>query len=188
LDLFANAADHNGRRFRRGGLGHRLVTALHRIEYLRPGPGRYPQFLEAGYHVPVRAADRVAEQLEQAALHTFRYHVLPAARLDVHLFPGQFDDANEKAFGQPVLAHHPGGERPADIAERQLAVTGHVQQPVPLHPGHGLAHGRPALREPLGDTGTERDDSLLFELEDSAEVHLCRVDKPMGGQLLILLL
>src|SRR6185437_8936619 len=81
-----------------------------------------------------------------------------------------------------------GGERAPGVAERELPVPGDVQQPVPLHPGHGLADGRPALREPLGDARPQRDDALLLEFEYGAEIHLRRVYESLGCQLLILLL
>src|ERR1019366_1450450 len=77
---------------------------------------------------------------------------------------------------------------PADAAERELPVPGDVQQPVPLHPGHRLADSRTALRQPLGDAGAQRHHALLFEFEDRTEVHLRRVNEPLGCQLLILLL
>ena len=95
----------------------------------------------------------------------------------------RLDHAHQQALGQPVLAHDPGSQRPAVLTERQLAVARHVQQPVPFHPGHGLADGRPALGQPLGDPGTQRDDPLLFEFEDGTEIHFGRVDKSLGGHL-----
>ena len=136
----------------------------------------------------MRTANRVTEELEKTALDALRDHVLPPARLDVHFLPRQLDHPDQKAFSQPMLAHHPGGEHPADIAQRKLPVPGDMHQSVPLHPGHGLADGRAALREPLGDAGPKRHHTFLFKLEDGAEVHLRRVNEPLGCQLLILLL
>ena len=189
LNLFANSPDDHSRVVVRGcDLCHRLARLIrghvHPVERLRG----QPEFGQAGNEIAVRAAHRVAEQLEQAVLHALRDHVLPAARLDVYLLPRQLDDPYQQALGQPVLAHHPGGERPAVVAQREVPVPGHVHQAVPLHPGHRLAHGGAALRQPLGDARAQRDDALLFEFEDGTEVHLRRVNEPLGCQLLILLL
>ncbi len=107
--------------------------------------------------------------------------MLPPARLDVHLFPRQVDDVDQKALGQPVLAHDAGGECPPGLAQGELTVVGYVKQAVSLHPGHRLADRRARLGQALGDPGPKRDDALLFKLEDRAKVHLRRVDKPMGS-------
>src|SRR3984957_55661 len=79
-----------------------------------------------------------AERRAEPPLHALGDDVLPAARLDVHLFPGHLDHRDKQALGKPVLAHHPHRQRPARVGERQLPVARDVQQGVPLHPGHGL--------------------------------------------------
>jgi len=65
----------------------------------------------------------------------------------------------------------------ASVAELQVPVARDVKQSVALHAGHGLAHCRPALPEPLGDAGTERDDALFLQFVHRAEVHLGRIDE-----------
>ena len=55
----------------------------------------------------------MAEQLEQAALDRLGHHVLPAARLVVHLLPLETDDVDEQALGEPVLAHDAGSRASA---------------------------------------------------------------------------
>ena len=107
--------------------------------------------------------------------------MLPAARLDVHLFPRHLDHGHQQALGQPVLAHHARRERAAGLGQRELPVVGHVQQAVPLHPGDRLADRRPGLGEALRDPRAQRDDPLLFKFEHRPEVHLRSVDKPMGS-------
>jgi hypothetical protein len=57
-----------------------------------------------------------------------------------------------------------------------VPVTLDGQQAVALHPGHGLAHSRPTLVQPLRDPGAQRRHTFLFEFEDGAEVHLGGVD------------
>jgi hypothetical protein len=164
LNLLANPPhdDRPGCGTGDGGHSHILVRVLAGGTNPRLRFGRQAQLREAGYEITVRAADRVSEKLKQTPLHALRNHVLPAAGLNMHFFPGELNDTNQKAFGEPVLAHYPGGERPSDIAEREVAVTLDMQQAVTLHPRHRLAHGRAALREPFGDPGAQRDDSLFF--------------------------
>ncbi len=55
------------------------------------------------------------------------------------------------------------------------------QQLVPRHPGDRLAHRRPRLLQPFGDAGAQRNDALLLELEDGAEVHLRGVNQIAHG-------
>ena len=50
-------------------------------------------------------------------------------------------------------------------------------QAVPLHAGDGLRHRGPRLVQPLRDARPQRDDVLLDELVDRAEVHLGGVDE-----------
>ena len=71
----------------------------------------------------------------------------------------------------------PDRERAPVGRELQVAVALDGQQPVALHPRHGLADRRAALAEPLGDAGAKRDDTLLLQLEDGPEVHLGGVDQ-----------
>ena len=85
--------------------------------------------------------------------------------------------STQQPLGEPVLAHHPGRLRPAVVGQLEVAVALDGEQAVALHPGHGLGHGRTALAEPLGDPGAQRDDALLLELEDRAQVHLGGVDE-----------
>ena len=66
--------------------------------------------------------------------------------------------------------------RPFSVSS-QVPVVGDVQQPVALHARDGLAHGRAALPEPLGDAGAQRDDALLLELVHRPQVHLGGVDE-----------
>jgi hypothetical protein len=129
----------------------------------------------------VRAALRVPEQLEKAAFDALGDDVLPPAGLDARLLAWHLDHADEQTLGQPVLALHSHRERPAGLAQRQTPVLGNAQQAVALHPGHRLADGRPRLAEPLRDPRPQRDDPLLLKLEHRPEVHLRRVDKPVGG-------
>ena len=85
--------------------------------------------------------------------------------------------STQQPLGDAVLAHDPGGEQPAVVAQLEVAVAGDVQQPVALHPGDGLRDGGAGVAEPLGDAGAQRRDALLLELEDGAEVHLRGVDE-----------
>ncbi len=117
------------------------------------------------------------EQLDQAALDVLGDHVLPPAGLGVHQLPVQPDDVGEQPLGEPVLAHHPRGEPQTLVGQLQVAVPLDGEQAVTLHPGHRLADRGPALVQPLGDPRTQRDDALLLQLEDRAEVHLGGVDQ-----------
>src|SRR5215469_7448642 len=160
-------------------LGHGLGGLVADGDVARPRLRGQAQLVQPGDEVPVRAVHRIAEQLHQPALDLLGYHVLPPAGLDVHLFPGQSDDSDQEALGQPVLAHDPGGQPATGRGQRELTVTRHLQQPVALHPGHRLADRGSALGEPLGDAGAQRDDTFLLEFENRAKVHLGRVDEPV---------
>ncbi len=127
--------------------------------------------------MPYGDSVRVVEQLEQPPLDGLGHDVLPAARLLVDELPVEADDVGEQPLGEPVLAHHPGREPVALLGELEVAVALDGEQAVALHPGHGLGDGRPALVEPLGDPGTQRDDPLLDQLVDGPQVHLGGVDQ-----------
>ena len=68
------------------------------------------ELVEARDRVAVRRLGGVVEQLDEAALDGLGHHVLPAARLGVHELPVEADDVGEQPLGEPVLAHHAGGE------------------------------------------------------------------------------
>ena len=57
----------------------------------------------------------------------------------MHVLPLQADDVDQQPLGQPVLAHHPGRPAAAVVGELQVPVALDREQPVALHPGHGLA-------------------------------------------------
>ena len=139
------------------------------------------QLVEARDRVAVGRLGRVVEQLEEPALDGLRHHVLPAARLGVDELPVEADDVGQQPLGEPVLAHHAGGQELALVGELEVAVALHGEQPVALHPGHGLRHRGARLVQPLGDAGTQRHDALLHELVDRAEVHLGGVDQVTHG-------
>jgi hypothetical protein len=61
--------------------------------------------------------------------------------------------------------------------EFQMAVAGHSQQSVPLHPRHRLAHGRSALFQALRDTRAQRNHALLLEVVDRPQIHLGGVNQ-----------
>src|SRR5690606_36202746 len=82
----------------------------------------------------------------------------------------------------PVLAHDVGGQAAPLLRHDQVPVVLDAEQPVALHPRHGLAHGGAALLEALGDAGPKRHDAFLFKLENRAEVQLRGVDEPVRGQ------
>src|SRR5215470_19190399 len=88
LDLFADPAhDHGFRVPRRDHRhGHGMLPA--RRYRLLAGIGRNAKLSKPGNYVPVRAADRVTEELHKPALDGVGYYVLPPAGLDVDLFPG----------------------------------------------------------------------------------------------------
>ena len=119
----------------------------------------------------------VGQHREDLALDPLGHHVLPPAGLVVHVLPLEADDVAQQALGDAVLAHDPGGEQPAVVAQLEVAVSGDVQQPVALHPRDRLRDGGPGVAEALGDPGAQRSDALLLELEDGAEVHLRGVDE-----------
>src|SRR4051794_12915603 len=76
-----------------------------------------------------------------------------------------------------MLAHDAGGPLPAEVGELEVAVTGDGEQTVALHPRDGLRHRGAGLPEAFGDPRPQRDDPLLLELVDRAQVHLRRIDQ-----------
>ena len=143
------------------------------------------QLAQARDRVAVGRLGGVVEDLEEPALDGLGHHVLPAAGLLVHLLPGQPDHVGEQPLGEPVLAHHPGREPHALVGQLEVAVTLDGHQPVPLHPGDGLRHRRPALVQALGDPGPQRHDALLDQLVDGPEVHLGGVDEVAHTALIV---
>ena len=101
-----------------------------------------PSSSSPGIGVPYGDSVGLSQHLEQLALDPLAHHVLPAAGLLVDVLPLQADHVDEQPLGQPVLAHDPHRLALAVGAELEVAVAGHVQQPVALHPGHGLGDGR----------------------------------------------
>ncbi len=119
----------------------------------------------------------MAEQGDEALLHLFAHHVLPPTGLDVDVPPVKADDVQQKALGEPMLSHDRDGALATEVRQLEVAIVGHHQQAVALHARNGLADGRSALVQALRDPGTQREDALLFELEDGAEVHLGGIDQ-----------
>jgi hypothetical protein len=97
----------------------------------------------------------------------------------VRLLVGHPDDVDQQQLGEAVLAHDRDGGGPAVLGQHQVAVVLDVEQPVALHPGDGLAHRRATLMQTLGDAGTQRGHTFLFQLEDGAQVHLGGVHQVM---------
>ena len=95
----------------------------------------------------------------------------------MHELPLQPDHVAEQPLGQAVLAHHGHGAGAAVVGELEVPVARHDHEPVALHPGHGLADGGAALREPFRDPRAQGDDALFFEFVDGPEVHLGGVDE-----------
>ena len=135
------------------------------------------QLVEPRDRVAVGRLGRVAEQVEQAALDVLGHHVLPPAGLGVHELPVQADHVGEQPLGEPVLAHHPGGQPQPLGGQLEVPVALDGQQAVALHPGDRLGDGRTALVQPLGDPRAQRHDALLDQLVDGPEVHLGGVDQ-----------
>jgi hypothetical protein len=76
------------------------------------GPG-LDDVRRAGDRGAVRAGARVAEQRDEVALEAVADGVLEPAGLLVHLRPRDLQHVDEQHLGQPVLAQHRGGVRPA---------------------------------------------------------------------------
>ena len=125
----------------------------------------------SGDRIAVRAGRRVAEQLDQPGLDVVGDHVLPAARLPVHLGPLEPDDVDEQPLGQAVLAHDLLRQGPPAVGEEQPpSFPGHV--PVLGEPVQHLGHGRGGAAQALGDAGLNHRDALLAEREHGLEVLL----------------
>ena len=99
----------------------------------------------------------------------------------MHVFPRDPDDLDEQALGEAVLAHDAGGHQATRFRQLEVAVALDGHQAVTLHAGHRLRHSGAGLAQPLGDARAQRDDVLLFELEDRPEVHLRGVDEVAHG-------
>ena len=127
--------------------------------------------------LPYGRLGRVAEHREQLALDLLAHHVLPAARLFVHVLPLELDHVAEQALRESVLAHDVDGLAPAVAGELEVAVARDDHEAVALHAPDGLRHSGTGVAEALRDARTKRNDVVLFEFEDGAEVHLRRIDQ-----------
>ena len=172
LDVFGQLAHDNRHREPRGQLGQPNQVGVVGAERAADA-----EFGQAGDGVAERRDRRVVEHLHKAPFDVLAHHVLPAARLGVHFLPRQADHVDQQPLGEPVLAHDGDGQRAALVGQLQVPVTGNVEQPVALHPRHGLADGGPALLETLGDPRTQRHYALFFEVVDGPQVHLGGIDK-----------
>src|SRR5665647_2123973 len=141
------------------------------------GDALLTQLGQARDRVAVRRVPRVVEQLDQPLLHPVAHHVLPAARLLMHVRPLQADHVREQPLGEAVLAHHPGGLELPVGSQIEVPVTDDHHQAVALHPGDRLRHSRTGVAEALRDPRTQRDDALLGQLVDRPQVHLGGVDQ-----------
>lgn len=137
----------------------------------------HPQLVQAGDGVSVWGCGRVVEDFDEPAFHVLAHHVFPPTCLGVHILPLQADDVDQKSLGEAMLAHDRDCHPPALVGEFQMPVSGNEQQAIPFHPGHGLAHRRPALFQPFGDSGAQGHHALLFEVVDRTEVHLRGIDQ-----------
>ena len=136
-----------------------------------------PSSSSPGIGLPYGDSVGWSSDLQQLALDPLAHHVLPAARLLVHVLPLQADHVDQQALGQPVLAHHPGGlGRPSSVSSRWRSPATCSSPSRSIRATVWETVG-PALVQPLGDPGAQRDDALLLQLEDGAEVHLGRVDQ-----------
>ncbi len=135
LNLLANAPDDDSRAVRGRDLGHRLTRLVHGRAHLLPRLIRKPQLGQARNEIAVRAPDRVIEQVRPRGARRSRIstHVFPSGTPRcVPRLPGQLlDHPDQQAYiAGPVLAHHPGGERPAGIAQREVPVALNMHQAV----------------------------------------------------------
>src|SRR5665647_2187314 len=141
------------------------------------GDALLTQLGQARDRVAVRRVPRVVELLDQPLLHPVAHHVLPAARLLMHVRPLQADHVREQPLGEAVLAHHPGGLEVPIRSQLEVPVTADHHEAVALHPGDRLRHRRTGVAETLRDPRTQRDDALLGQLVDRPQVHLGGVDQ-----------
>ena len=96
----------------------------------------------------------------------------------MHVLPLEADHVGEQALGEAVLAHDVHGlAAPGRGGQLEVPVARDDDETVALHAGDGLRDGGTGVAETLGDARTQRDDVLLLEVEDRAEVHLGRVDQ-----------
>src|SRR5690554_1927764 len=58
-----------------------------------------------------------------------------------------------------------------------MPITLDGQESVPLHPRHRLTDRGSGLVQPLSDTSAQRNDALLLEFEDGAQIHLGGIDQ-----------
>ena len=72
----------------------------------------------------------------------------------MHVLEVQADNIGEQTLGQTVLTHHLDGLLATLIGQLQAGVL-----------------------QTLGDARTHGDDALFLQFENSAQVHLCGVDK-----------
>ena len=105
------------------------------------------------------------------------HHVLPAARLIVHILNVQPNHIGEQALRQAVLTHHLDRFLTASIGERQVTVRLNTEQPVLLHTGNSLRNSRPGVLQTFGDARTHGGNALFLKLKDGAQVHFGSVNK-----------
>lgn len=102
--------------------------------------------------------------------------MLPPARLGVRQLPLQPEHVDEEPLGEAVLAHHPGRGPATRLGQLKVAVIGHGEEAVALHPRDRLRHRRPRMPQALGDASAQRQDPIFLELEDGPQIHLRGVD------------
>jgi hypothetical protein len=56
----------------------------------------------------------------------------------MYVLPGHPDDLDQKALGQPVLAHDASRHRPAIVREFEVAITLHHHEVVAFHASNRL--------------------------------------------------
>lgn len=95
----------------------------------------------------------------------------------MHILEVQANNIGKQTLSQAVLAHHLDGLLAALVGQLQVAVRLNGEQSVLLHAGHSLGNGRAGVLQTLGDARAHGDDALFLQFENSAQVHLCGVDK-----------
>ena len=95
----------------------------------------------------------------------------------MHVLEVQADNIGEQTLGQTVLTHHLDGLLATLVGQLQVAVGLNGEQSVLLHASHRLGNGRAGVLQTLGDARTHGDDAFFLQFENSAQVHLCGVDK-----------
>ena len=125
----------------------------------------------AGDGMAVRAAIGPADDAVQALFHRRREDVLPAARLVVHVVPGEAQDIEQEALGQAMAPHNfrrpplPFG-REAQLAFLSLQEL-LLHQPLDHQRDGGVGEG-----EALGQRSDGYRRSLLLEAEGDGQVLL----------------